>query len=83
MYIFHKQVHFACIKTYQVFLNIANSISILNTCSSIAGDQNCLLPKAQNCFNSFIFVKGLFHDNLLEWFTKEALHLLASGAPSD
>ena len=31
VYISHKQIHFAYIKTYQVFLSIANSIRIANT----------------------------------------------------
>ena len=34
-YISHKQVYFAYINTYQVFLSIGNSIGIVNTCSSI------------------------------------------------
>ena len=38
-YILHQQVHFADIKTHQVFLSVANTIAIVNTCINIAGDR--------------------------------------------
>ena len=41
-YIFPKQIPFACIKTYQAFLSIANTN---NTCSSVAQVQNRSTPK--------------------------------------
>ena len=60
VYISHRQVHFVCIKTYQVFLSIANSTGIVTTYSSITGVPNRLTTKTQNlsflCFLLSFFV---------------------------
>ena len=42
------------INTYQVFLSIANSITIVNTCSSIARVWNCSTSKTQNSSSFFL-----------------------------
>ena len=56
VYISHNQVHLAHIKTYQVFLSIANSTGNVNICSNIAGVRNCLTWKVQNLSFSFFFL---------------------------
>ena len=46
-YVFCKQVHFAYIKTNQVFLIIANTTEIVNTCSSITREVITQYPNAK------------------------------------
>ena len=57
-YISYKQVHFTYMKTYQVFLSIANSIGIVNTYSSIGRVQNHLISKMQKLSFSFFLHKS-------------------------
>ena len=55
VYISYEQVHFAYLKTYQVFLSIANSAGSVSTCISIVGVRNHSTLKPKFClFLSFL-----------------------------
>ena len=66
-YISRKQVHFAYIKTYQVFLSIASSIEIVSTCSSITGVRNHSMFKTQNLSSSFFLPFFLSKNIILQY----------------
>ena len=53
-YIFHKQVYFACIEPFQVFLSFAKSIVIVNTCYSIVRLQKRSPSKMRNSSSCFL-----------------------------
>lgn len=55
----HKQVRFACMKTYQVFLSASNSIRIVNICSSTAMQGSKLLEIQNAIFSFFFLAKSL------------------------
>ena len=68
------------IKTCQVFLSIANTTAVVNTCSNSTGDRNHSMAKMQNFFlpsflPSFLlsckkvyFMITLLYDKVLEEF---------------
>ena len=91
-YIFHTQGHFACIETCLVFLCVANTIAIVNTCISIAGAQNRSLSKTLNSvfhpFSFFLakrFIPQQLHHMIGRCgeFRAKTLHLRAPSAPSN
>ena len=60
VYDFLKQVQFSYMKTYQVFLNVANNPEIVNTSSSIARTRNCSTRKNRNSSSFFRWFIRLF-----------------------
>ena len=62
-YTSHKQFHFAYIKTYKVFLSVANSTRNANTCSGIADTTQPRKWKIHHFFLSFFSTKTLLRNN--------------------
>ena len=77
-YISHKPDHFAYIKTYQVFLSVANTIEVVSTCSRSLEIETTQCPKRKICFYSFFFLPScqkVYYSITLSYNKKENIAL--------
>ena len=77
VYISLKQVQFAQIKTQQVFLSVANTVAVVNTCSSTAGVRNSFTSKTPNllsfipsCQDVYFIITTSFKKNLWQLYNR-------------